>query len=102
MFASWTLRHMITSYLCENQEHVLNIHYRIILKKLTNRPPSLFRFKDVISKESQSQYINFQAVTDVTNYGKNQRHLNVRSVYHLCILHLTGKRVECKPSVVSD
>ena len=74
--------------------------FKKVFKKSTNSPPSLFRFKDVISKEPQSQYINFHAVTDVTNYGKN--HLNVRSGHHLCILHLTGKRVECKPSAVSD
>ena len=33
---------------------------------------------------------------------KTERHLNVRSSEHIDISHLTGKSVECKPSVVSD
>ena len=28
-------------------------------------------------------------------------HLNERSSKHICISHLTGKEVECKPSAVS-
>ena len=39
---------------------------------------------------------------DVTYYGKNERHLNVRSSEHIDISHLTGKRIESKPSSVSD
>ena len=38
----------------------------------------------------------------VTYYGKTERHLNVRSSEHIGISHLTGKRVEFKPSTVSD
>ena len=33
---------------------------------------------------------------------KTERHLNVRSSEHIDISHLTGRRVECKPSAVSD
>ena len=39
---------------------------------------------------------------NVTYYDKTERHLNVRSSEHISILHLTEKRVECKPSAVSD
>ena len=39
---------------------------------------------------------------NVTYYGKTEHHLNVRSSGHIGILHLTGKRVECKPYAVSD
>ena len=35
-------------------------------------------------------------------YGKAERHLDVRSIEHIGISHLTGKRVEYKPSAVSD
>ena len=35
-------------------------------------------------------------------YGKTERHLNVRSSKHIGISQLTGKRVESKPSAVSD
>ena len=34
--------------------------------------------------------------------AKTERHLNVRSSKHIGISHLTGKRVECKSSAVSD
>ena len=37
-----------------------------------------------------------------TYYGKTERHFNVRSGEPLGISHLTGKRVEFKPSAVSD
>ena len=39
---------------------------------------------------------------NVTYYGKTECHLNVRSSEHIGISHLTGKRVECKRSAVSD
>ena len=39
---------------------------------------------------------------NVTDYGKTEHHLKVRSSEHIGISHLTGKRVECKPSAVSD
>ena len=35
-------------------------------------------------------------------YGKTECYLNIRSGEHFGILHLTGKRVECQPSAVSD
>ena len=34
--------------------------------------------------------------------GKTERNLNVRSSEHIGTSHLTGKRIECKPSAVSD
>ena len=76
---------------------------KIILKS-TNRLSSLFRFKDVIPKELQSHLVyKFSCGNcNVTYYGKTERHLNVRSSEHIGISHLTGKRVECKPSAVSD
>ena len=39
---------------------------------------------------------------NVTYYGKTEHHFNVRSSEHLGISHLTGKRVEWKPSVASN
>ena len=39
---------------------------------------------------------------NVTYYGKTERHLSERSSEHIGIPYLTGKRVECKPSAVSD
>ena len=72
--------------------------------KSTNRLSSLFRFKDVISKELQSQLVyKFSCCNcNVTYHGKNERHLNVRSSEHIGISHLTEKSVECKPSAISD
>ena len=35
-------------------------------------------------------------------YGKTECHLNVRSSEHIGISHLAGKRIESKPSAVSD
>ena len=76
---------------------------RIIFKS-ANRLSSLFRFKDVIPKELQSDLVyKFSCGNcNVTYYGKTERHLKVRSSEHIGISHLTGKRVECKPSAVSD
>ena len=55
-------------------------------------------FKDVIPKELQS-HIVYKFSRGNCKAG---RHLNVRSSEHLVISHLAGKRVECKPSAVSD
>ena len=76
---------------------------RVILKS-TNRLSSLFRFKDVIPKEMRSNLVyKFPCSNcNVTYYGKTERHLKVRSGEHLGISHLTGKRVGCKPSAVSE
>ena len=76
---------------------------KIILKS-TNRLSSLFRFKDVIPKELQSHLVYKFSCSNcnVTYYGKIECHLNVRSSEHIGISHLTGKRVECKRSAVSD
>ena len=76
---------------------------KIILKSI-NCLSSLFHFKDVIPKELQSHLVyKFSCGNcNVTYYGKTERHLNVRSSEHIGISHLTGKRVECKPSAVSN
>ena len=84
----------------------LSSRHRIVksLKSLsTNRFSSLFGFQDVIPKELQTHlvYKFLCGNWNVTYYGKTERHLNVRSSEHIVISHLTGKRVECKPSAVS-
>ena len=38
----------------------------------------------------------------LTYYSKTELYLNVRSSEQIGISHLTGKRVECKPSAISD
>ena len=76
---------------------------KIILKS-TNSLFPLFHVKDVIPKELQSHIVyKFSCGNcNVTYYGKTGSHLNIRSSEHLGISNLTGKRVECKPSAVSD
>ena len=39
---------------------------------------------------------------NATYYGKTERHLNVRSGEHIGLSPLTGNRVACKPSAISD
>ena len=39
---------------------------------------------------------------NATYYGKTEHHLNVRSGEHIGLSPLTGNRVACKPSVISD
>ena len=70
----------------------------------TKRLSSLFCFKDVSPKELQFHvvYIFSCGNWNVTSYRKTERHRNVRSSEHLGISKLTGKRVGCKPSTVSD
>ena len=70
----------------------------------TNRLSSLFRFKDVFRKELQSHLVYKFSCGNckIIYYGKTEYHLKVRSSDHIGISHLTGKRVECKPSAVSD
>ena len=68
---------------------------------MTNGLSSLFRFKDLIPLELQS-HIVYKFLCDncnVTYYGKTECHLNVRSCEHIGI-HLTGKTIECKSSLV--
>ena len=60
--------------------------------------------EDVIPKELKL-YIVYTISCDncnVTYHGKTEHHLSVRSSAQLGISHLTGKRVECKPSAVLD
>ena len=74
-----------------------------VILKSTYHLSTLFRFKDVIPKELQSHtvYKCLCGNCNVTYYGKTECHLNVRSSEHIWI-YLIGKRVEFKPSTVSD
>ena len=76
---------------------------KIILKS-TNRLSSFFRFKDVIPREMRSHLVyKFSCGScNATYYGKTERHLNVRSGEHIGKSPLTGKKVACKTSAVSD
>ena len=76
---------------------------KVILKS-TNHLSSLFRFKDVIPKELKSHLVyKFSCSScNATYYGKTERHLNVRSGEHIGLSPLTGNRVACKLSAISD
>ena len=76
---------------------------KIILKS-TNRLFSLFHFKDVFHEQLQSHIVHKFSCgnSNVTYYGKTERHFNVRSGEHLRISHLTGERVGYNPSAASD
>ena len=76
---------------------------KVILKS-TKRLSALFRFKDVIPKELRSHLVyKFSCSScNATYYGKTERHLNVRSGEHIGLSPLTGNRVACKPSAISD
>ena len=86
---------------CKNSLPQCNI--KIILKSI-NCLSSFLRFKNVIPKELQSHivYKFLCGNCNITYYGKTECHLNVGYGEHLSISYLTGKRVECKPSAVSD
>ena len=62
------------------------------------------KIKNLLPKELQSHIVHKFSCgnCNVTYYDKTECHLNVRSSEHIGISHLTGKRVECKPSAVSD
>ena len=76
---------------------------KVILKS-TNHLSSLFRFKDVIPKELRSHLVyKFSCSScNATYYGKTERHLNVRSGEHIGLSPLTGNKLVCKPSAISD
>ena len=76
---------------------------KVILKS-TKRLSALFRFKDVIPKKLRSHLIyKFSCSScNATYYGKTERHLNVRSGEHISLSPLTGNRVACKPSAISE
>ena len=76
---------------------------KVILKS-TNRLSSCFRFKDVIPRELRSHLVyKFSCGgCNATYYGKTERHINVRAGEHIGLSPLTGNRVACKPSAVSD
>ena len=61
-------------------------------------------FKDVVTKELRSHLVyTFSCSScNATYYGKTERHLNVRSGEHIGLSPLTGNRVACKPSAISD
>ena len=76
---------------------------KVILKSIKHLSP-LFRFKDAIPKELRSHLVyKFSCSScNATYYGKTERHLNVRSGEHIGLSPLTGNRVACKPSAISD
>ena len=66
---------------------------------------NLFRIKDSIPKELRSHivYKFLFSNSNITYYGKTERHLNVMSGEHLSLSALTGKRVNSnKKSLVKD
>ena len=79
------------------------MNIKVILKS-TNHLSSLFHFKDVIPRELRSHLVyKFSCSScNATYYGKTERHLNVRSGEHTGLSPLTGNRVACKPSAISD
>ena len=69
------------------------------------RLSSLFRFKDVISKEicSHIVYKFVCSCCNATYYGESERHFHIRASEHLGITPLTGKRVvNPKKSAIND
>ena len=88
---------------CFKLDDLVIIVVKIIIK-LTNHLSSFFHFKDIIPKELPPHlvYKFWCSNCNVTYYGKTERHLNVRSSEQIAVSHLTGKKVECKPSAVSD
>ena len=75
-----------------------------VVLKSTNQLSSLSRFKDAILKELRSHlvYEFLCSSCNGTCYGITERQLNVRSGEHIGSSALTGIRVACKPSVISD
>ena len=71
--------------------------------KSKNYLSSLFCFKGVIPEEFRLIVYNFLCRSfSFTYYGKTERHFNVRSSEYIGISYVTGKRVECKQSAVSN
>ena len=85
------------------QNSLPQCNIKIILKS-TTRLSSLFHFKDVIPKELRSHLVyKFSCgICNDTYYGQTERHLNVKAGEHIGLSPLTGKRVKCKPSAISD
>ena len=74
-------------------KQVLNFHFK--LDEIVPRYGSTIKQSHIVYK--------FSCVNCIATYnGKTERHLNVRSIEHIRISHLAGKRVECKSSPVSD
>ena len=75
-----------------------------VMLKSAKHLSALFRFKDVIPKELRSHLVyKFSCSScNATYCGKTERHLNVRSGEHIGLSPLTGNRVVCKPSAISD
>ena len=76
---------------------------KVVLKS-TNHLSSLFRFKNVVPKELRSHlvYKCFCSSSNATYYGNTECHLNVRFGEHGGLSPLTGNRVACRPSAISD
>ena len=85
------------------QNSLPQCNIKVILKS-TNHLSSLFHFKDVIPKELRSHLVlKFSCCScNATYYGKTEHHLNLRSGEHIGLSPLTGNRVVCKPSAISD
>ena len=77
--------------------------FKIIFKS-THRLSFFFRFKDIIPREMRSHLVyKFSCSScNATYYGKTERHLNVRSGEHIGKSALTGKKVACKTSAISE
>ena len=79
------------------------MNIKVILKS-TNHLSSLLRLKDVIPKELRSHPVyKFSCSSwNATYYGKTERHLHVRSGELIGSSPLSGNRVACKSSAISD
>ena len=72
--------------------------------KSTNHFPSFFHFKDLIPKELRSHLVyklSYNSCNAISS-GKTARHLNIESVEHISFSSLTGNRVSCESSPISD
>ena len=86
------------------KNHLSYCSLRIVFQSRT-RLSSLFRFKDVISKEicSHIVYKFVCSCCNATYYGESERHFHIRASEHLGITPLTGKRVvNPKKSAIND
>ena len=97
---SLNLKQKLQSYFAKS---LPQCNLKVVLKS-TNRLSSFFRFKDVVPREMRSHLVyKFSCSScNAAYYGKTERHLNVRSGEHIGKSPLTGKKVACKPSAVSD
>ena len=86
------------------KNHLPFCNLRVVFQSKT-RLCNLFRFKDAIPKELNSNlvYKFLRNGCNATYYGKTQRHLKVRASEHIGVSPLTGKRVKTpKKSAICD